>query len=283
MVICCGEVLVDWVATAPSPTLAAARAFEKRPGGAPANVAVHLARRGVDVAFMGGVSPDPFGAWLLEVLAAEGVDVGAAVILDRTQTRMAYVIHDETGDRRLAAFSDLACADAAFGPAHLDLDRLRRCRIFHYGGMTLTTAEGVAAAHEAVRVAREAGALVSFDPNWREPLWRGRADAQRLLADAMGDADVVKATREEHLLLAPDLRPRLMLAITDGLAGARWITPEGQGTCPSPAVEVVDTTGAGDAFTAGLLAGLLAHGDAARAVAEGCRAGAEACTHVGAF
>ncbi|MFN3432427.1 MAG: PfkB family carbohydrate kinase, partial [Candidatus Sericytochromatia bacterium] len=111
-VLTAGEALVDWVCTDRGLSLALAGAFTKAPGGAPLNVAVALARLGVPTAFAGRVGADPFGDWLRALLDAEGVDTALMKTAYDRQTRMAYVVTNGQGDRELAAFSDVACADA---------------------------------------------------------------------------------------------------------------------------------------------------------------------------
>src|SRR5262245_26075882 len=115
-VLCLGEILVDWVCTTPGAELDRALSFTKAPGGAPANTAVGLARQGIPTGFIGRVSGDEFGRWLKGVLEEDGIDVTGTVVDNDAQTRMAYVVTTATGDRKLADFSKIACADARLEP-----------------------------------------------------------------------------------------------------------------------------------------------------------------------
>jgi fructokinase len=247
---------------------------------------VGLARLGARVAFIGALSPDPFGVWLRASLEREGVDVSMAPIVPGTQTRMAWVVTTAERERRLAAFSELGCADASL--SHVPVDG---ARFFHFGGVALASPASSDATLEAARNARERGLTVSFDPNWREALWKGRADALETLRVGAYLARILKVSRDELDLLFPgepphQVRRRLgleLLAITDGPRGARWLTAAATGSSPSPRVEVTDTTGAGDAFVAALLWGWSQRRPAAEVVALACRAGALACTRVGAW
>src|SRR5688572_28488076 len=115
-VICLGEILVDWISTTPGVELDQAPTLSKSSGGAPANTAVGLARQGISTGFIGGVADDVFGNWLVDVLKKEEIDISGAVRYANAQTRMAYVVTTANGDRKLAAFSHIACADACLAP-----------------------------------------------------------------------------------------------------------------------------------------------------------------------
>src|SRR5579883_1708261 len=111
-VLCLGEILVDWVCTSAGAELSNAQTFTKAPGGAPANVAVGLARQGQSSAFIGRVSTDEFGKWLKAILEEEGIDTSGTIVDPDAQTRMAYVVTLENGDRKLAEFSKISVADS---------------------------------------------------------------------------------------------------------------------------------------------------------------------------
>ncbi len=119
-VLCLGEILVD---LGLQPTVGAeldqAQHFTKAAGGAPANTAVGLARQGVATAFLGRISDDAFGRWLRSILEHEGINVDCAILDPAAQTRMAYVVTTATGDRKLAEFSRIACADTKLQPNDL--------------------------------------------------------------------------------------------------------------------------------------------------------------------
>jgi fructokinase len=312
-VIAFGEALIDWVSIAPAPSLGAARAFEMAPGGAPANVAVALARLGLRAAFAGGLAPDPFGQLLRDTLLENGVDVSRAIEIDGTQTRMAYVLKTELGERRLAAFSVVGVADAAFAPRHAAELDLERAAIFHFGSVTLAAHPSDDATLAAVGLAREAGCLISFDPNIRHPLWSSPDAARRAILPLLSAADVVKVGDDEAvfltgvaepeeaaLLLWEQHRPAL-LAVTLGAHGALLVHRAGVFRHAGFAVKTCEVTGAGDAFTAGMLraslAALRAGPDTSarraleelkaetleRALRDACALGALATTRTGAM
>jgi fructokinase len=161
-------------------------------------------------------------------------------------------------------------------PAHLDLRltarmraKIRGARIFHYGSISLIRDPARTATVEAIREARDAGVLCSYDPNLRMNLWPDARSARRRMWDALGLADVVKVNEEELAFLTgrrsvaaglralTDAGPRLAI-VTQGPQGCAYRAPSAEGKVPGYSARVLDTTGAGDAFVAGLLVGLLA-------------------------
>lgn len=286
-VVCLGEVLIDWVCTESGAGLAAAVEFRKAPGGAPANVAVGLARLGCPVAFLGKVSADPFGEQLLGVIAGEGVDVSGVVRDPASETRMAYIVRDTGGERHLAHFSDRACADVALTAEEVTADRLPRgFRLLYCSSLMQSRAGSARAQDRAVTLAREAGATVVYDPNYREVLWQGREDeARRVLRESIGRSDLVKLGSDELAFLAgtPDLEAGIrailalgarLLVVTDGARGSWAAFADDSAIVHVDAHPVVpvDATGAGDGFLSALLAGAL------RELADG--AGPEVLQHL---
>jgi fructokinase len=298
MILTAGEALIDWVCRERGATLARARQFEQAPGGAPLNVAIGLARLGVPVGFAGCLAEDPFGDNLAALLAAEGVDTTLVRRVLGCQTRMAYVTTNRDGERELAAFSRVACADAAIGPADLPEAVLERVDAFYFGSLILQGAPARAAVLEAAARVRAAGGLVFFDPNVRAVLWPDRQKLLRALEAALTVATIVKLGEDEEALMG-DMAGQLVLLKTSGADGseARWAG--GHVHVPAPPVEVVDTTGAGDGFVAGVLAGLVERrtgherlADVARRLdaagwagllAEANKVGALVCTRTGAI
>ncbi|MCX5732934.1 MAG: PfkB family carbohydrate kinase [candidate division NC10 bacterium] len=265
-VACLGEALVDLVSTKSGVRLDRAPAFRKAAGGAPANVAVGVARLGRRSGFIGALANDPLGRFLGETLRRAGVDV-RATRRSRHRTALALVSLALDGDREFLFYGDRA--------AHFDLTltaqmrrMIRNARIFHFGSISLIQDPARTATMEAIREARAAGALCSYDPNLRLNLWPDAGCARRWMWDALGFADVVKVNEEEMTFLtgrtgvAGGLRaltaagPRLAI-MTQGARGCAFRSPGGEGQVPGYPAHVLDTTGAGDAFMAGLLAGLL--------------------------
>lgn len=268
-VLCLGEVLYDWLCPEQGASLARATTFVRSPGGAPANVAVGLSRLGVSTGFLGRISTDPWGSSLLELLTSEGVDV-THVVRDATAgTRMAYVLLDEHGERHLAAFTHGDCADARL--THFDVrpEQFDDVLILYAGSLMQAHAESSQAVDRAMGLAQEEGAIVVYDPNYRPVLWPDPAAAREAIAHAAARADILKLGAEElsFLMEEPDLEQAArmaqerflsaLLVVTDGPRGCFYVRDADEGRVPSVEVVAADPTGAGDAFVAGLLSGLL--------------------------
>lgn len=275
-VITLGELLVDFVATVSGVSLADAPAFKKAPGGAPANVAAALARLGASAGFMGKVGDDPFGHFLVNTLRALGVDTAAVRWSREARTALAFVSLRADGEREFTFYRHPS-ADMLYSPDDVDLAYIRGAKVFHFGSISLIGEPSRSTTLLAARTARDAGLLVSYDPNLRPALWPSEQAAREGILLGWRLAHVIKVSEEElaflgggepegaRLLWRDDLR---LLVVTRGRAGCRYATPALSGEVPGFAVRAVDTTGAGDGFVAGMLKGLLdtpqAWGDEAR-------------------
>lgn len=266
-VIALGELLIDFVATVAGVTLAQAPAFEKAAGGAPANVAVGLARLGVQSAFLGKVGNDPFGHFLAETLSAEGVDVTGLHFSDEARTALAFVSLRSDGERDFMFYRHPS-ADMLHHPDEIPAAAVAAARILHVGSISLIREPSRSATLHAVAVARAAGRLVSYDPNLRLALWPDAETARAGILAAWPLAHVIKVSEEELAFLShqDDLLAGAqqvwheglrLLVVTRGMEGCTVITRAGNQQVPSFPVRAVDTTGAGDGFVAGLLKGLL--------------------------
>ncbi len=292
-VVCLGEILVDFVAQEASLAVGEAPSFQRALGGSPANVAVGLARLGADAAFVGCVGDDPFGQALQEELRAEGVDVAGMQRTAAARTTLAFVSLDAAGERSFAFFRQPG-ADMQLEAAALVGELLSQAEIFHFGSFSLSAEPAASATHEALRQAQAGGALISYDPNLREHLWPSVAAARAAILPLIDQVDILKLSVEELPSLTEDgnarslWRPGLRaLVVTDGPRGARLITNAGEWQAPAFLVPTVDTTGAGDAFMAALLARVLADADClsgapAETLRYACAAGALATTARGA-
>ena len=292
-VVCLGEILVDFVAREAGVSVGEAASFQRVMGGAPANVAVGVSRLGRSSAFLGCVGDDPFGRFLTAELRAEGVDVAGLQTTAAARTSLAFVSLDAAGERSFVFFRQPG-ADMLLAAAQLDRARLSRARIFHFGSFSLSAEPAASATREALRLARAGGALISYDPNLRLHLWPDAEAARRAILPLIDQVDILKLSAEELLILTADGDARSLwrnslraLIVTDGGRGARLITPSGDWRAPGFRVRTVDTTGAGDAFVAALLARLAEQPNALAAAPEetlryACAAGALATTARGA-
>ena len=273
-----GETLIDLLPGAGA-TLRDVDGFSHRPGGAPANVAVGLSRLDAAPAFWTRLGGDPFGDFLRETLVAEGVPTGAFERVDGNTT-LAVVSPPGVDGRRFRFYGS---GDVTFGfePDSVPEDALASASWVHLGGVALTHSDGRAAMRELAAAAAARGCTVSFDVNYREDLV---PDGEReavvdAVREIVADSDVVFASDEDVAatgLSASDgaelgrdlleLGPHTAVvtlgeagAVVTSSAAAPW--SEGIARHDGFAVEAVDATGAGDAFTAGLIA-RLAEGEA---------------------
>ncbi|CAM8933179.1 unnamed protein product [Rhodiola kirilowii] len=265
LVVCFGEMLIDFVPTTNGVSLAEAPAFKKSPGGAPANVAVGIARLGGSSAFMGKVGKDEFGYMLANILKENNVDNMAMRFDPGARTALAFVTLKKDGEREFMFYRNPS-ADMLLEESELDLDLIRKAKVLHYGSISLITEPCKSAHIAAASAAKEAGVILSYDPNLRIPLWPSPESAREGILSIWDKADIIKISEEEISFLTngedpysdevvrkfyhPDLK---LLLVTEGPNGCRYYTKEFSGTVGGLKVEAVDTTGAGDAFCAGLL------------------------------
>lgn len=267
-VLCLGEILVDWVSTNPGRELETADSFTKAAGGAPANVAVGLARQGVTTAFLGRVSADAFGVWLKSVLESDRIDTTGTVVDPASHTRMAYVVTTASGDRKLAEFSRINVADSRLHPDDLRVDMFAAAKILHFGSISLIEQPAADATRRAVELAREHGLLVSYDPNVRLGLWPSAQVCKSTISQTLSLADIVKINLDElefltgsrELTAARELQQQndiKLMVVTLDSSGAYFSSRASGEHVPGFTINFVEATGAGDGFVAGVLAGVL--------------------------
>ncbi len=266
-----GELLIDFSQTEPCGASDAGGAlFERNAGGAPANVACACAKLNLRAAFIGKVGSDGQGRFLAETLARAGVDTRGVRYDASAFTTLAFVSIAQNGERAFD-FARRPGADTRLRTGELDAALLSGTRVLHVGSLSLTNEPARGATYAAVRMAREAGATVSFDPNYRPALWKGARQAAREIRAMLPYADIVKLSEEETELAAGVRDPLLaaktlvsagvrLAVVTLGARGALAVAAGGAEVfSPGFSVRAVDTTGAGDAFFGALLGFLLEH------------------------
>jgi fructokinase len=293
MIVVAGEALVDLV-VAPDGQLAA------HPGGGPFNTARTLSRLEQPVSYMGRISEDSFGRRLRSELSADGVLLGA-IVPTSDPTTLALAETDEHGAASYRFYTE---GTSAPGLTTQDaLDALPEgVALLHVGTLGLVL-EPMASALEAVIASVADHALVMLDPNCRPSLIPDREAYRRRLGHTLRRSHVVKASVDDLAWLEPDVPPadaaRGLLAegpaavlMTDGGNGVQVVVPDGQHHVPAPQIEVVDTIGAGDAFSGGFLAWWRLNGLGAEdlrsldqvleATAFACEVAARTCERAGA-
>lgn len=267
--LCIGELLIDFVSTTPDVTLAEAPGFVKAPGGAPANVAVGLAKLGIDTGFIGKVGADPFGDFLIETLQQNSVDTTYLIAGEASRTTLAFVATRSDGMKDITFYRHPG-ADIQLSPDEVAETYIQSAEIFHYGSVSLSHSPSREATLKAIQCAKSAGAFVSYDPNVRLMLWDNANDAKDWIWEVMPYADVVKISEEEWEFVTGDaaLEPGIerilgldvaLLVVTLGERGCYYTNGTAAGYVDGYAVDVVDTLGAGDAFVAAMLSELIQH------------------------
>lgn len=309
-----GEALVDLFVPRAGDTLVDARHFVPMVGGAPANVAVQVARLGVDVDLWSAVGKDAFGARLSHALEEEGVDVDHVARVAGKKTGLTFVEVDRAGERTFTPRREESAVDT-LSTTSLPLAALDARTILHHGTVLLRASVSRRTTRDVVRAARNAGSIVSLDVNLRPALFSSREEMLTRARRALPFAHVVKATREEAdaVLGGERLRHRAgdrardarladllleagahLVLLTRDREGALLASHTARVDVAAPRVRVVDATGAGDAFLGAALASLIDGGvgvgdlasleaDALRTLgARACAAGAAAVTALGA-
>jgi fructokinase len=268
-ILCFGEALIDFHPHAPD-SADAPPSFVPFAGGAPANVAVAVARLGGNARFAGMLGKDMFGDFLLRSLERAGVGTDDVVRTDAANTALAFVALDAHGERSFTFYRPPS-ADLLFRAEHFRAETFDGLAVFHVCSNSMTESAIAATTLAGMRLARGAGALVSFDMNLRPALWpAGEEQLPRLWA-ALHAADLVKLSAEEFAFLHEGNDDTATLAriwhgharvviVTDGAAPLRWFTRDAEGIVDGWRVSTIDSTAAGDAFVGGLLCRLSADG-----------------------
>ncbi|CAI9114923.1 OLC1v1015748C1 [Oldenlandia corymbosa var. corymbosa] len=264
LVVCFGEMLIDFVPTESGVSLAEAPGFLKAAGGAPANVAIAVKRLGGRSAFVGKLGDDEFGRMLAGILEENGVSTVGVNFDKGARTALAYVTLRSDGEREFMFYRNPG-ADMLLTPEELNLDLLKSAKIFHFGSISLIVDPCRSAHIKAMEVARESGALLSYDVNLRELLWPSKEEARKQILSIWDKADIIKISDVElQFLTGSDKiddesamslwRPTLkLLLVTLGENGCNYYGKSFMGHVDSFRVDQVDTTGAGDSFVGALL------------------------------
>lgn len=264
-VVALGEILIDFVSEREDengyPTLKA------NPGGAPGNYLAAAAAYGCQTAMIGKVGTDVFGNKLLATLQSRGIDCRGLKQDSGVFTTLAFVTLDKQGDRSFS-FSRKPGADTCLRKDEIPWELIENTKVFHFGTLSLTDEPSASATQEAVAFAKAHGKLISFDPNYRAPLWTSEAAARKAMEWGIHAADVVKISEEEVEFLwglSPEEGAAKILQtescglvlVTLGAKGCYYATHCLQGMVEALPVKPVDTTGAGDIFGGAFISQLL--------------------------
>lgn len=269
-VVALGELLIDFTDNGVSEQ--GNTIFEANPGGAPCNVLAMLNKAGRKTAFIGKVGQDIFGNKLKATLDEVGIDTSNLILDEDARTTLAFVQTFEDGDRDFSFYRNPG-ADMMLKKEDLHEDLIRDTKIFHYGTLSLTHDDVREATKEAIRIAKESGAIISCDPNLRPPLWKTLDDAWVQIDYALSQCDVLKISDNEIQWFTGEedfdagiakLRskyniPLIMLSM--GRDGSRAYYKDLRvEVAPFIQESTIETTGAGDTFGACCLHHVLKYG-----------------------
>jgi len=270
-VVALGELLIDFTSCGMSEQNNPI--FEANPGGAPGNVLSMLAKLGKKTAFIGKVGDDMFGRILIDTLAKSGIASDSVLIEKTSNTTLAFVHNAPDGDREFSFFRKPG-ADTLLHTDELSPELLGNCKIFHFGTLSLTHQPAKGSTIKAVAIAKDAGSLISFDPNLRPLLWDSLDEARRQISWGLSVCDILKIADDELIFVtgAADLEsgigqlrddyPQIkLILLTKGKEGADGFWGELRFSHPPfLKVNTIDTTGAGDTFLGSCLAHVLDFG-----------------------
>lgn len=225
--------------------------FIRKAGGAPLNFLATASKFGLKTAFIGKVGNDLLGKFLLRTVESCKIDCRGLKTDFEHNTTLAFVELDEKGDRSFSFYRSHG-ADRFIYESDIDRELIANSKVFHFGSLSLTDEPSASATELAVKTARESGCVVTYDPNWRPPLWQSRERAAEQMSLLLDYVDIIKLSREELELLggAETVKSRgvRLLLVTDGENGAVLDFDGKSRHIPAAKVKTVDTTGAGDIF-----------------------------------
>lgn len=269
-VVALGELLVDFtengISAQGNPML------EANPGGAPCNVLSMLQNLEKKTAFIGKVGADAFGQMLMQAVKNQGINTDNLVTDNTVHTTLAFVHTDKDGDRSFSFYRNPG-ADMMLRWNEIHEDVLADTKIFHFGTLSMTDEQIEKVTKKAVEKAKSEGALISFDPNLRPPLWKNLEDARRQMWYGISQCDILKISDDEIAFLTgtddidggvedilKQSQPKLVCA-TMGKNGSKAFY-KGKGVFCEPFLrnDTIETTGAGDTFMACVLNAVLEKG-----------------------
>lgn len=270
MIVTLGEAVIDFVSEEPGVDLKGASGFHKMFGGAPANVAIGVTKLGVSAGFVGKVGNDAFGHYLEEELIQAGVDTSCLYFSEAAKTTLTFVSLTSQGDRDFVFYRDPG-ADALLLAQEITEQYIQGANALHLGSISFISSISRDATWRAIEFAKNYGLTISMDPNIRLSLWKNEEEARKVIRDALVHCDLCKLSKEEVEFLSGkanvaeaardllELGPGLVI-VTLGSRGCFYKHGSREGTIEGYQVQVKDTTGAGDAFTAGFLSHIVHNG-----------------------
>lgn len=264
-----GELLIDFTENGVSGQ--GNPVFEANPGGAPCNVLAMLSKLGKKTAFIGKVGRDCFGEQLRSVVEEAGINADYLLVDEKVHTTLAVVHTFPDGDRDFSFYRNPG-ADMTLSEDEVSEERIRASKIFHFGSLSMTHEKVREATKKAVRIAKETGCIISFDPNLRPPLWNDLEDAREQIIWGIKHCDILKISdneitwltgKEDYTEGAAWINSRYhvpLILVSMGKDGSRAYYKEHIAEArPFLTEETIETTGAGDTFMGCVLNYILEH------------------------
>ncbi len=264
-----GEMLIDFTMNGQSEQ--GNHIFEACPGGAPCNVLAMLNKLGKKTAFIGKVGHDQFGRLLKDTIEKIGIETKGLILDKEINTTLAFVHTFPDGDREFSFYRKPG-ADMMLTEDEVDYDMIRSSKVFHFGTLSMTDEPIKTATKRALEAAKEAGCLITFDPNLREPLWNSLEDAKAAMEFGFRYCDMLKISDNEIQFISGKedydegiryLQEKYQIPViflTMGKEGSRAYYKNIRVEKPGFAVKAIETTGAGDTFCGCAINGLLTCG-----------------------
>lgn len=260
-----GELLIDFTPYGTAED--GCRLFGRNPGGAPANLLAAVSKYGGKTALITKVGKDIFGDFLVGVLRENGISDEGVVRDEIHNTTLAFVELNGQGDRSFSFYRRFG-ADIYIRAEEIKTKLIKSSRIFHFGSLSLTDEPAASATDFAIKTAEDSGCIITFDPNYRAPLWKNESAAVEKIRKYVRYADIIKVSREEAQMITGTEEPGSAAAeisamgpeivlLTDGANGVTYAANGLIRHLPAIAANTKDTTGAGDIFFGMFIASLL--------------------------
>ena len=268
-VVALGELLIDFAMSGQSEQ--GNNMFEACPGGAPCNVLAMLNKLGKKTAFLGKVGNDQFGKLLKSTIEEIGIDTKGLLLDEDVRTTLAFVHTFPDGDRDFSFYRNPG-ADMMLSEEEVDMEMIHDAKVFHLGTLSMTDEPARTATKKALNAAKEAGCLISFDPNLRPPLWKSLDTAKEMMEYGFGYCDILKISDNEIQFVSGKedydegiqyLQEKYnipLIFLTLGKDGSRAYYKGMRAEKEGFQVDTIETTGAGDSFCGSAISGVLDKG-----------------------
>lgn len=258
-----GEALIDFAPRQAGQPIKKVAEFLPNVGGAPANVCGAYVKLGGEATMLTQLGKDPFGDKIIDELASEGIEVSHIIRTDEANTSLAFVALKENGDREFSFYRKPG-ADMLYRAEDVPENVFKDAYALHFCSVSLGDYPMKQAHERAIQYAKEARALVSFDPNLRKQLWESEEKLKRAVRSFLPKADIVKLSEEEVGFVTGKGKTDealeelfgmgiALVILTLGSQGACAYTCNAHAEVTSANMNAVDTTGAGDGFIGSFL------------------------------